>query len=94
MRVYATCKPCRRPPTTRPSFFAKVDKYGVAETGHVADLVLLDANPLQDIHNTRKIFGVVWAEVLFPWSSGQNACTSRDTRRAALSRGAQRVGLL
>jgi hypothetical protein len=40
-------------------FLAKVDKYGVAETGHVADLVLLDANPLQDIHNTRKIFGVV-----------------------------------
>jgi len=24
----------------------------------VADLVLLDANPLQDIRNTRKIFGV------------------------------------
>ena len=40
-------------------FLAKLDKYGVAERGHIADLVLLDANPLQDIHNTRKIFGVV-----------------------------------
>jgi Amidohydrolase family len=40
-------------------FLAKLDKYGVAEREHTADLVLLDANPLQDIHNTRKIFGVV-----------------------------------
>ena len=40
-------------------FVAKLDKYGVAEREHTADLVLLDANPLEDIHNTRKIFGVV-----------------------------------
>ena len=40
-------------------FLDKLDNYGVAERGHIADLVLLDANPLQDIHNTRKIFGVV-----------------------------------
>ena len=40
-------------------FVAKLDKYGVAERDHTADLVLLDANPLEDIHNTRKIFGVV-----------------------------------
>ena len=40
-------------------FLGKLDKYGIAETGHVADLVVLDADPLQDIHNTRKIFGVV-----------------------------------
>lgn len=40
-------------------FLAKVDKYGVIEPGNVADLVLLDANPLDDIDNTRKIFGVV-----------------------------------
>ena len=40
-------------------FLAKRESYGVAETGHVADLVLLEANPLQDIRNTRKIFGVV-----------------------------------
>ncbi len=40
-------------------FLAMQDKYGVAQAGRVADLVLLDANPLQDIRNTRKIFGVV-----------------------------------
>jgi hypothetical protein len=40
-------------------FLATLDKYGVAEREHTADLVLLDANPLQDIRNTRKIFGVV-----------------------------------
>jgi hypothetical protein len=39
-------------------FLTTLDKYGVAEVGRVADLVLLDANPLQDIRNTRKIFGV------------------------------------
>ena len=27
--------------------------------GRLADLVLLDENPLEDIRNTRKIFGVV-----------------------------------
>ena len=40
-------------------FLGKLDKYGVAEIGRVADLVLLDSDPLQDIRNTRKIFGVV-----------------------------------
>jgi imidazolonepropionase-like amidohydrolase len=40
-------------------FLAMQDKYGIAEAGHTADLVLLDANPLHDIGNTRKIFAVV-----------------------------------
>ena len=40
-------------------FLRKLDKYGVAEVGHAADLLLLDSNPLQDIRNTRQIFGVV-----------------------------------
>jgi hypothetical protein len=31
----------------------------VVELQRVADLVLLDANPLDDIRNTRRIFGVV-----------------------------------
>jgi len=37
----------------------KQDKYGVIEQGHAADLVLLEANPLIDIHNTHKIVAVV-----------------------------------
>ncbi len=40
-------------------FLSKMDKYGGIEPGRVADLVLLDANPLAEIDNTRKIFGVV-----------------------------------
>jgi imidazolonepropionase-like amidohydrolase len=40
-------------------FLGKGETYGVIEKGRVADLVLLEANPLQDINNTRKIFAVV-----------------------------------
>jgi cytosine/adenosine deaminase-related metal-dependent hydrolase len=34
---------------------------GSVAEGRVADLVLLDANPLTDIHNTRRIRGVLLA---------------------------------
>lgn len=40
-------------------FLGRIDKYGLVEPEHVADLVLLDANPLDDIRNVGKIFGVV-----------------------------------
>jgi imidazolonepropionase-like amidohydrolase len=40
-------------------FLLKSDQYGVVEPGHAADLVLLDANPVEDIRNTRRIFAVV-----------------------------------
>lgn len=40
-------------------FMAKLDDYGVVEKGRVADLVLLDGNPVEDIGNTRKIAAVV-----------------------------------
>jgi amidohydrolase family protein len=40
-------------------YMAKLDKFGVVERGHHADLVLLDENPLVDIRNTQKIFGLV-----------------------------------
>jgi imidazolonepropionase-like amidohydrolase len=47
-------------------FLTKLDKYGVVERGHVADLVLLDANPLEDIRNTRKIEAVVVGGKYYP----------------------------
>jgi imidazolonepropionase-like amidohydrolase len=41
------------------SFYGRRNDYGTVETGRVADLVLLEANPLEDISNTRKIAGVI-----------------------------------
>jgi imidazolonepropionase-like amidohydrolase len=37
----------------------KLDSMGTVERGKVADLVLLDADPLQDIRNTQRIAAVV-----------------------------------
>ena len=36
-------------------FMSATDRYGSVSKGKIADLVLLDADPLQDIHNTMKI---------------------------------------
>jgi imidazolonepropionase-like amidohydrolase len=40
-------------------FFGRPDNFGVVKTGAEADLILLDANPLVDITNTRRIHGVM-----------------------------------
>ena len=40
-------------------FLGRTDEFGTVANGKAADLVLLDANPLDDIHNTRKIRAVV-----------------------------------
>lgn len=42
-----------------PRFFGLEGETGTIAPGMVADLVLLDANPLEDITNTQKIFAVV-----------------------------------
>ena len=40
------------------NFLGAIDSLGTIEKGKIADLVLLDANPLTDIHNTQKINAV------------------------------------
>jgi amidohydrolase family protein len=40
-------------------YFGRLDTTGTVEEGKLADLVLLDADPLTDIHNTQKIAAVV-----------------------------------
>jgi imidazolonepropionase-like amidohydrolase len=47
-------------------FIGQPDRRGTIEVGKVADLVLLDKDPLADIHNTRAIQAVVLNGRLFP----------------------------
>lgn len=47
-------------------FMGQLDRRGTIEPGKVADLVLLDKDPLADIHNTRAIQAVVLNGKLFP----------------------------
>jgi ketosteroid isomerase-like protein len=42
-------------------FMDATDKYGAVSSGKIVDLVLLDADPLVDIHNTTRIFDVFLA---------------------------------
>jgi imidazolonepropionase-like amidohydrolase len=46
--------------TLRPAeFFGLQDSLGTAEPGKIADLVLLDASPLDDISNTQRVYAVM-----------------------------------
>jgi imidazolonepropionase-like amidohydrolase len=41
------------------AFLRQAGEFGSVQAGKAADIVLLDADPLADIVNTRRIFGVV-----------------------------------
>ena len=62
VRVGFTATQALQSATLYPTLFmVKLDKYGVVEADHAADLVLLDSNPLEDIRNTRKIAAVIFS---------------------------------
>lgn len=42
-----------------PAFFNQSKDFGAVEKNKIADLLILDANPLIDIHNTQNIFAVI-----------------------------------
>jgi len=50
-------------------FLGKTGTYGTIQVGRVADLVLLDMNPLEDISHTRKINAVVLGGKFYPVAS-------------------------
>lgn len=51
-----------RAATRNPALFLGLgDSLGRVDSGYVADLVLLEANPLSDIHNTRRIAAIIQA---------------------------------
>lgn len=50
-------------------FLGETEAFGTIQAGRLADLVLLDANPLEDISHTRKINAVVLGGKFYPLAS-------------------------
>jgi imidazolonepropionase-like amidohydrolase len=60
-------------------FLGMSDAFGTVEAGKAADLLLLDANPLDDISNTRKIAAVVLNGRLFSKSELQQMLADAES---------------
>jgi len=65
-------------------FLGKTSELGAVHPGKLADLVLLDANPLDDIRNTRKIYAVILAGHLFSRQQLDAMLRNVETAAAAL----------
>jgi imidazolonepropionase-like amidohydrolase len=68
-------------------FLGVLDRLGTVEKGKLADLVLLDANPLEEISNTQRIYAVVLNGRLLPKVSLQKMLTEVEAaeRRKEMS---------
>ena len=71
-------------------YMAKLDKYGVIERAHIADMVLLEKNPLDDIRNTETIAAVVLRGTYFS-RSDLDAVRARAQQEADQSLNAAKV---
>ncbi len=60
-------------------YLDQLDRLGTIEAGKLADLVLLDANPLEDIRNTQKISAVIVGGKLFSHEALQALLASAAT---------------
>ncbi len=67
----APCNPAK--------FLNMADSLGTVEKGKIADLVLLEANPLDDIHNTKRIAAVVRNGKLFSQADLQKLLAEVET---------------
>lgn len=59
-------------------FFNILKDYGTVEKGKIADLILLEANPFEDIRNTQKINAVIVRGKLITKSELQTVITNKQ----------------
>ena len=60
-------------------FFGETSSQGTVQIGKLANLILLDADPLQDIRNTQKINAVILNGLLLPKEKLQNLLAGAET---------------
>jgi len=60
-------------------YLGRLDSLGTIEEGKIADLVLREANPLDDINNTRRVAAVVLNGRLLPKSSLEEMLAGVET---------------